>query len=145
MWFYNNEVVTPEMCEEYYGFVYLITNLTNDRKYIGRKYLTKSKTRQIKGKKKKFRVPSDWETYYGSNKTLIEETEIIGKENFRREILYFCGTRSECSYYETLEIFQRGALLKEEYYNEWVSCKIRKSNLKVSTSKGAPILSKGEK
>jgi hypothetical protein len=91
-------------------------------------FFTKSKTKQVKGKKKKIRVESDWADYYGSNEQLVNEVK--GKESeYTREILHLCKSRSECSYWETWEIFNRHALLKEEYYNQWVSCKIRKNHV----------------
>jgi hypothetical protein len=89
-----------------------------------------AKTKQINGKKKKTRISSNWLEYYGSNKELQEEVVKLGAENFHREILHLCKTRSECSYLETLEIFRQGALLGNNFYNEWCSCKIRKAHLK---------------
>lgn len=136
-WIYNEQTVTEEMTEGQYGFVYCITNITNNKKYIGRKYFTKAATRQVKGKKKKTRVSSGWQSYYGSNKNLQQDVKTLGEENFTREILHFCVSRSHCSYMETYEIFNRNCLLKEEYYNDWVTCKISKSHLKA-----APILIK---
>jgi len=113
-----------------FGFVYLIENLITGKKYIGRKYFSKAGTKQVNGKKRKIRKASDWETYYGSNETLKREVAEIGEHNFRRTILYLCKSRSECSYFETREIFIRDALLSENYYNDWVSAKIRKAHLK---------------
>lgn len=133
-WLYNGEVVTEDMIEGQYGFVYCITNTNSGRKYIGRKYFTKAATRQVKGKKKKTRVSSGWQSYYGSNKTILEEIKTVGESVFQREILRFCKNRTECSYYETYEIFVRGCLLSQDYYNDWVTCKIRKSHLKSNTN-----------
>jgi hypothetical protein len=113
-----------------YGFVYLIENLTTGRKYIGRKYFTSAGYRQINGKKKKIRKPSDWQDYYGSNEALKREVAETGRENYRRVILHLCKSKSECSYWETFEIFSRHALLNELYYNDWCSCKIRRAHLK---------------
>jgi hypothetical protein len=113
-----------------FGFVYLIENLTNNRKYIGRKYFSKAGYKQVNGKRKKVRKASDWENYYGSNETLKREVAELGEHNFRRTILHLCKTRSECSYWETFEIFSRHALLDESFYNDWVSAKIRKAHLK---------------
>jgi hypothetical protein len=112
-----------------FGFVYLIENLITGRKYIGRKYFTAAGYKQVNGKRKKVRKESDWKEYYGSNEELKAEVEKLGKENFQRIILHLCRTKSECSYYETREIFVRDALLLKEYYNSWVQCKIRKAHL----------------
>jgi cytochrome c oxidase assembly protein subunit 15 len=79
-WTYNDNLFTSEQTEGFYGFVYLITNTDNNRKYIGRKYFTKAKTTQLKGKKKRSRVGSGWEDYWGSNKVLVEEIAVQGKE-----------------------------------------------------------------
>ncbi len=129
MWFYKNREFTEDDIGEAFGFVYLITNLTNNRKYIGKKFFSKAGRKQTKGKVKKIRVKSDWESYYGSNKELQEEVKQLGSENYRREILHLCYSKSECSYRETYEIFVRGVLLSEDYYNSWVSCKIHKAHV----------------
>ena len=130
-WFYHNTTkeFTEEDIKDYFGFVYLITNTHTGRKYIGKKFFTKSKTRQIKGKKKKSRVSSDWMKYWGSNTELQEEVKLLGEGIFRREILHLCKTRSACSYMETFEIFNRQALLNDSFYNSWVTCKIHKSHV----------------
>jgi hypothetical protein len=127
MWYFDNEEFQD--IGEYIGFVYLITNLTNGRKYIGKKNLYFSKSRQVKGKRKRFKVESDWRDYYGSNKELQEEVEKLGKEVFRREILRLCISKGEASYFEAKEQFTRNVLETDEYYNVWISCKIRKSHL----------------
>jgi hypothetical protein len=126
---YNNGVPFEDD-GTHFGFVYLIENLITNRKYIGRKYFSKAGTKQVNGKKKKIRKTSDWENYFGSNETLKAEVAELGEHNFRRTILHLCKTRSECSYFETYEIFTRHCLLDELYYNEWVSAKIRKAHLK---------------
>ena len=130
-WFFLNtkDEFTEEHIGEAFGFVYMITHLKTGRKYIGKKFFTKSKTKQVKGKKKRSRVSSDWMTYWGSNKKLQEEVKENGVDQYIREILHLCKTRSECSYWESWEIFSRHALMHESYYNEWVSCRIRKDHL----------------
>jgi hypothetical protein len=131
VWFYHNttEEFKLDDAEGYFGFVYLITHNPTGRKYIGKKFFTKAGTRQIKGKKKKIRKTSDWETYWGSNTELQAEVTKNGEEQYTREILHLCKTRSACSYWETWEIFNRHALLNENFYNGWVSCKIHKSHV----------------
>ena len=130
-WYFHNtgEEFTEEDINDNLGFVYCITHLPTGRKYIGKKFFTKSKIKQVKGKKKRTRVSSDWMTYWGSNLLLQEEVKTNGEDQYVREILHLCKTKSECSYWETWEIFSRHALLNESYYNQWVSCKITKKRL----------------
>jgi hypothetical protein len=128
-WTLNGKIIDTEDIADNYGFVYCITNLSSEKKYIGKKFFTKSKTYQVKGKKKKSRVSSDWQTYWGSNTELQEEVKLNGEERYTREILHLCKSRSACSYWETFEIFSRHALLSDSYYNSWVTCKIHKAHV----------------
>jgi hypothetical protein len=129
MWFHKQKEFTEDEIGDAYGYVYIITNLTNNRKYIGKKFFTKASYKTVKGKRKKIRKSSDWLSYYGSNKELQEDVKTLGENNFHREILHLCRSRSECSYRETFEIFSRGALLTEDWYNAWVTCKIHKAHV----------------
>ena len=130
-WYFHNtaDEFTEDMIGDAFGMVYLITHNKTGKKYVGKKFFTKSKTKQVKGKKKRTRVKSDWETYFGSNKTLQEEVKVNGPSEYTREVLYLCKTRSECSYWESWEIFSRHALMRDTYYNEWISCRIRKDHV----------------
>lgn len=129
-WLYNNEDFTEDKIGDNYGFVYLITNLTNGKKYIGKKFFYSSKTKQVKGKKKKFKVSSDWQTYYGSNEELKKDVTIQGREQFKREILHLCVSKGTCGYLEAKEQFVSGALESDDYYNSWIMVRVRKSHLK---------------
>ena len=115
-WFYHNttEQFKSDDAEGYFGFVYLITHNLTGRKYIGKKFFTKAGTRQVKGKKKKIRKTSDWESYWGSNIELKEDVKKNGEEQYTREILHLCKSRSECSYMETFEIFSRSLSSKSQ-------------------------------
>lgn len=126
-WIHNNEEFTDP--QDYWGFVYEIENTITGRKYIGKKFFTKSKTKQKNGKKKRLRVDSGWIDYWGSSSSLLSDIEQTGKEFFKRTILYLCRTKAECSYFESYEIFTRQALIDPLYYNDWVSCRIRKAHL----------------
>ena len=125
-WTYNGEEVT-EIPDEYEGFVYIITNLTDDRKYIGKK-LAKFKTTKppLKGKKNKRRgtKESDWKTYWGSSDRLNEDVEKLGQDKFTREILYLCKGRGEMSYLEAKEQFDRRVLETDEYYNGIINVRV---------------------
>ena len=105
------------------------------RKYIGKKLFKFSKTKVLKCKKKRFQVDSDWLTYYGSNDTLKEEVASLGESLFKREILCFCYSKSECNYMESKLILTMGALLSEDYYNRWVSMRITKAHVQSALKK----------
>jgi hypothetical protein len=113
-WKYNNEdfIDTPKDME---GFVYLITNLISNKKYIGKKHFwTRQKDRKTGRRKTK---ESSWRTYYGSSDELINDVNELGRDNFLREILYICPHKKSMSYYETYEQFKRNVLLSDNYYN----------------------------
>jgi hypothetical protein len=113
-WQYNGEVFTdvPKGME---GFVYIITNLTNNKKYIGKKHFWTRQKNKKTGRRKT--EESDWKNYFGSCDELKEDVKKIGKEHFLREILYLCPHKKSMSYYETYEQFNRNVLLSEDYYN----------------------------
>ncbi len=136
-WFYNNQPVEtlPDDCV---GFVYMITNITSQRKYIGKKLAKFSKTTyktvKLKNgtkKKKKIRnkVDSDWQDYYGSSPELTKDVELLGKDNFSREILYYCKSKSECSYIEAREQFSRQVLESKDYYNGHIQVRVHGSHI----------------
>lgn len=133
-WLYNGEPLTeiPEL-EQYYGFVYLITNLQTGKMYVGKKLFWHKRTLPpLKGKKNKRRklVESDWKTYYGSSSLLTEDVNAQGADTFKREILHLCKTKGEASYYEAKEQLVRDVLFHPEmYYNDWVICKVSRKHL----------------
>ena len=123
---YNGKEVN-EISDEYEGFVYLITNLTNNKKYVGKK-LARFKTTKppLKGKKNKRRgyKESDWRDYWGSSDRLNEDVKTLGEDKFTREILYFCKSRAEMSYIEAREQFDRRVLETDEYYNGIINVRV---------------------
>jgi hypothetical protein len=126
-WLYND--VPFEDIADYVGFVYLITNLQNGRKYIGKKNFYFSKTSTIKGKKKRSKVESDWKKYFGSNKELLEDVEKLGQENFKREIIKLCKSKGEFGYYEAKYQFENNVLESNDYYNTWIMVRVHKKHL----------------
>jgi hypothetical protein len=129
-WNYNDKDFTEDLIGDNYGFVYQITNLTNGRKYIGKKFFYSAKTKQVKGKKKKIKVSSDWQTYYGSSAELSKDVLSLGHEKFKREILHLCLSKGDCGYLEAKEQFVNCALESDNYYNTWIMVRVRKSHLK---------------
>lgn len=139
MWFYDGLEFTDEMIGDNVGFVYMIINHSNNKKYIGKKLFTKSKSYQKNKKKRKTRVSSDWLNYYGSNKELIHDVKSLDKHQISREILRLCKSKGELSYYETKYIFDSDSLLRDDYYNSWVSCRIN-ANVLMNIKKNKALL-----
>ena len=132
MWYYKSKEY-DETPEEYQGFVYLIAELDTNKKYIGKKNFWKPKVLPKNSKRSRrvrTRVESDWKDYYGSNKELQALVESNGIENYRRDILRLCKTKGEMSYYEAKLQFENDVLLRDDYYNEFIGCKIHSKHLK---------------
>jgi hypothetical protein len=138
VWLYESQTV-DQLPEDCVGFVYLITNTLTGRKYIGKKLAKFSKTTykvvKLKNgnkKKKKIRskIDSDWQLYYGSSPELTKDIELLGTENFSREILYYCRSKSECSYIEAREQFARKVLESDDYYNGHIQVRVHGSHIK---------------
>lgn len=136
-WRYQGTLVS-ELPEDSIGFVYIITNLTNNRKYIGKKLSKFSKTtvktvtlKNGTKKKKKIRskVDSDWSTYFGSSLELTADVVRLGKDQFSREILFYCKSKAECTYVEAREQFIHKVLESTDYYNGHIACRIHGSHI----------------
>lgn len=136
-WTFENNIVN-ELPEDCVGFVYLITNSISGRKYIGKKLAKFSKTsiktvtlKNGNKKKKKIRskVDSDWRDYYGSSPELSKDVAALGEINFKREILYYCKSKSECSYIEAREQFSRKVLESADYYNGHIQVRVHGSHI----------------
>ena len=135
MWYYDSKEYDPaqEDLSNWVGFVYIITDKSNGKKYLGKKTFWSKKTLPpLKGKTRKRRkiVESDWKSYYGSSdlvKSLLLEH---GEGNFHREILHFCRSKGEMGYLESMEQFQRRVLLDDSYYNGIINCRIHRNHVK---------------
>tara|TARA_A200000159_G_scaffold141980_1_gene145157 strand:- start:4301 stop:4750 length:450 start_codon:yes stop_codon:yes gene_type:complete len=107
-WLYLERVFDSDDVGDNFGFVYLITNKSNQRQYIGRKYFWSF--RKPPGKKRKVKQESDWKKYYGSCPELKEDVKKYGKEFFSREILSLHKTKGTCNYEETKQLFLNNVL-----------------------------------
>lgn len=128
MWYYKNKTITsiddfPEGC---IGFIYMITNITNDKFYIGKKILFFSRKTKIskrekvltgnnRKKNKIVRKESDWVEYYGSNEDIKKDLLKLGEDSFRREILQFVFTKKQLSYHELRHQILNECLEKDSY------------------------------
>ncbi len=118
--------------------MYIITNLISGRKYIGKKLAKFSKTTyktvKLKNgtkKKKKIRskIDSDWLTYYGSSPELTKDIAELGTDKFKREILFYCTSKAECSYVEAREQFSHKVLESKDYYNGHIQVRVHGSHI----------------
>jgi len=141
-WLYQNTPVET-LPEECVGFVYLITNNQSGRKYIGKKLAKFSKTtyktvKQKNGIKKRrkirSKIDSDWREYWSSSDELKKDIVSLGQDNFTREILYYCGSKSECSYVEAREQFSRRVLESDDWYNGHIQVRVHGSHIKTKVS-----------
>jgi len=129
-WLYKSEELKDEdIPDKAFGFIYLITERTTGKRYIGRKLLTSAARRTVKGKVKKYRKESDWRDYWSSSPFLIEHIESEGTVNFTREILMFTPNRSQLNYLEEKFLYMVGALESEEWFNSNIRSKMYKRNI----------------
>ena len=125
-WTFNGKKII-ELPEDVVGFVYQITNTTNGRKYIGKKLAKFKRSKApLKGRRnrRRYKVESDWQDYYGSSDDLIIDIKRLGAENFKREILFYCKSKSELSYVEAREQFARKVLETKDYYNGHIRVRV---------------------
>ena len=132
-WTYLGKAFESEDINEYYGFIYRITNTVNGYDYVGRKYFKTIKKRPpLKGKKNKRRetVETDWKTYWGSSPRLQADIDLLGKDKFTREIIHLCESRGETNYLEAYYQFKEDVLLRENNYNGIIQIRLGKNSVK---------------
>ncbi len=133
MWYYRKKEFTSSMIKDYIGFVYEITEKETGKKYIGKKLFMQTRTlKPLKGQKRKRKVvkESDWKTYHGSNAKIKELVEEKGTEGWHREILRLCSSKGELNYMEAKLQFDNDVLLRDDYYNGIIACKINYLHVK---------------
>ena len=131
MWLYENEEYDKQP-DDYVGFVYVITELDTGKKYLGKKNFWRPKVlpkNSKRARRVRTKQPSDWREYYGSSKELQVLVERRGPDNYKREIIRLCRTKGEMSYFEAKAQFDNEVLFSDEWYNEFIGCKIHAKHL----------------
>lgn len=133
MWTYQGREFTSEDIGDHIGFVYLITHKKSGKKYIGKKvFVSRTKRPPLKGQKRKRVVlkESNWKEYFGSSDEVKSIVEQEGEEAFHREILHLCKSKGIMSYLELKEQVERKVLLRSDYFNGIIQCKIHRTHVK---------------
>ena len=117
------------------GFIYMITQLSTGKRYIGRKMLTSASRKTVKGKTKKTRKESDWMTYWSSSPKIKQWIEESGYDDFSREILLFVSSKGMLAYAEEMALYSVGALESDDWINDNIRAKIYRSWVKPDEAK----------
>jgi hypothetical protein len=127
-WIYKGSPIAVEdVPSDSIGFIYIITQKSTGKKYIGRKMTFRTVTRMIKGKKKKEKRVSDWPEYWSSSPDLIELIDRIGTADFTKEILVFCYSKSSLNYNEEMAQYILGVLEDDKWMNRNIRSKVMRS------------------
>lgn len=133
-WLYENkEILTIEdFPTNTFGFIYITTHTPTGKKYLGKKSLHHNVKKKL-GKKELAEQPvtrgrtsttkqiikeSDWKTYYGSAKPILELIKLGKQKDFDRKILCIVPNKKLLTYYECKYLFQLGVL---ENSNDWIN------------------------
>jgi len=140
--YYNNIEDFPI---DTFGFIYKVTHIPSNMSYIGKKSLYHNIKRKLtkkelaeqtgRGRKSTTQViqkESDWETYFGSAKPILELVKSGKQEEFTREILQLVTTKKLLTYYECKYLFQHGVLEEpEKWLNNNILGKFYRKDLEV--------------
>jgi hypothetical protein len=134
MWLYQNKEVLSleDLPQDTYGFIYIVTHLPSGKSYIGKKSLfhnvkkklTKKQLAEQTGRGRKsttevIQKESDWKTYYGSAKPILDLIKEGKQEEFTREILQLVPNKKLLTYYECKFLFMLGVIeQQDEYFND---------------------------
>ena len=133
-WLYQGEEISsiegfPPLT---YGFIYIVTHLPSGKSYIGKKSLfhnvkkklTKKQLAEQTGRGRKpttevIQKESDWKTYYGSAKPILDLLKEGKQEEFTREILQLVPNKKLLTYYECKYLFMLGVIEQQDgYFND---------------------------
>lgn len=114
---------------EWFGFIYRITELHTGRQYVGKKQFHSNRTKVVKGRKnrKHYKKESDWKKYTGSSQELNKAIEEHGKENYKFQIESLHKTKGSLHYQEVVVQITEDVLRvrmpdgTRKYYNGHIS------------------------
>lgn len=116
---------------DWLGFVYVIHNTRDDRRYIGKKLLRSTRTRMVKGRRRRTMIASDWQSYWGSNPHVHADRDRLGEDDFTRQIVYLVRSKGVLSYLEAKTQFDAGVLLRpDRFYNGIINCRINATHVR---------------
>ena len=134
MWLYNDKEISSleDFPADTYGFIYQVTHVPSGFSYIGKKVLhhnvkkklTKKQLAEQSGRGRKsttevIQKESDWKTYYGSAKPILELLKNGRQDEFERVILKLVPSKKLLTYYECKYLFTMGVLEEpEKWYND---------------------------
>ena len=134
MWLYQGKEVLSleDLPQNTYGFIYISIHQPTGKSYIGkkslfhnvRKKLTKKQLVEQTGRGRKptteiVQKESDWKTYYGSAKPILDLIKEGKQEEFTREILQLVSNKKLLTYYECKYLFMLGVIEKQDgYFND---------------------------
>ena len=120
-WLYEGKHFTSDDINDFFGFVYRITNIQTGKQYIGRKYFVQK--RKPRGGKRRVTSEADWKRYNGSSDELKRDIKEFGKLGFKREIISLHTTVGKTNFEETRQLFLNNVLTESltdgtpAYYN----------------------------
>lgn len=132
-WLYKDKRIESleDFPEGTYGFIYITVHEPSGKSYLGKKVLyhnvkkklTKKELAEQTGRGRKpttttTQKESDWKTYYGSAKPILELIKQGKQKDFIRKILCTVNNKKLLTYYECKYLFQLGVL---ENPDEWIN------------------------
>jgi hypothetical protein len=134
MWLYQGKEILSleDLPQDTYGFIYISIHQPTGKSYIGKKSLfhnvkkklTKKQLVEQTGRGRKpttevIQKESDWKTYYGSAKPILDLIKEGKQEEFTREILQLVPNKKLLTYYECKYLFMLGVIEKQDgYFND---------------------------
>jgi len=128
----------PENC---IGFIYLIKNQTTGKIYIGKKSLYSNTNKKLTKKeiaeqtgpgrkptKKLVTKESNWKVYMGSSKELLADIKETSEDIYERNILHFCFSKKQLTYYE-INYQMKYNVLEVDSYNDNILGKFYRKDL----------------